>query len=40
MQAKRQNEFAPDRFEKSPIAWFGELVIADERGDDPRVAQA
>ena len=29
-----------DRFEDSPIAWFGELVLAKDRGDLQRVAIA
>lgn len=30
----------PDRYEDSPIAWFGEMLMAWERGDIDRAAEA
>jgi len=30
----------PDRFEDAPIAWFGEMLLARDRNDFQRAAEA
>ncbi len=34
------SENPPDRYEDSPIAWFGELILAKDRSDFRRAAEA
>lgn len=31
---------SPPDYTRSSIAWFGEMVLADDRGDFPRAAEA
>jgi hypothetical protein len=40
MPKARPHARPPKRFEDSPIAWFGELLIAIGREDYPRAAES
>ena len=40
MSQSRPPDDTSDRFEDSPIAWFGEMILAWERRDIDRAAEA
>ena len=40
MSEDRQPARESDRFEESPIAWFGEMLLARDRNDFRRAAEA
>jgi hypothetical protein len=40
MPQAHQTDRTPDRFQDSPIAWFGEMLLAIDRGDFHRASEA
>jgi hypothetical protein len=39
-EERNANVREAERFEDSPIAWFGELILAKDRGDFRRATEA